>query len=132
MSLGDELRYLRARAGGLAPDEIQEATGIEAVLYCMLEQRYREMGDDETIEKLAAFFEADADMLKRARSRSRKAFNQYLSEALENQSPLELSLRTGETLSGHLAWWDLGALGLTPEDGGPLIVVQRHAVIDWS
>lgn len=131
MSLGDELRYLRAKAGGITPDEIQEATGISASLYCMLEQRYREIGDDETVEKLAAYFNADAEALKRARSRSRKALTQHLAQALESETPLQLHLRTGETLSGRLAWWDLGALGLESGDGGPLIVVQRHAVVDW-
>jgi transcriptional regulator with XRE-family HTH domain len=131
MSLGDELRYLRAKAGGPTPFEIKDATGIEAGLYRQLEQRYREMGDDETVEKLAAYFGCDADMLKRARSRSRKALSRHLEKALESQEPIQLHLRTGETLSGRLAWCDLGALGLEPQDGGPLIVVQRHAVIDW-
>ncbi len=132
MSLGDELRYLRARAGGVTPDEIQEATGVNATLYCMLEQRYRELGDDETLDKLATYFGADAEALKRARSRSRKALSQRLNQALVDESPLRLDLRSGETLRGSLAWWDLGALGLQPNDGGSLIVVQRHAVIDWS
>ncbi len=132
MSLGDELRYLRARAGGVTPDVIQEATGINVTLYCMLEQRYRELGDDETLDKLAAYFGADVEALKRARSRSRKALSQRLDQALAEKSPLRLDLRCGETLSGSLAWWDLGALGLQPDDGGSLIVVQRHAVIDWS
>jgi hypothetical protein len=132
MSLGDELRYLRARAGGATPDDIQEATGVSATLYCMLEQRYRELGDDETVEKLAGYFGADAEALKRARSRSRKALSQYLDQALANESPVRLELRCGETLNGSLAWWDLGALGLQPDEGSPLIVVQRHAVLEWS
>ncbi len=131
MSLGDELRYLRAQAGGPTPDEIEQATGVGASLYCMLEQRYREVGDDETVEKLAAYFKADADALKRARSCSRKALTQHLAKALQSASPLKLHLRNGETLNGRLAWWDLGALGLEPDDGAPLIVVQRHAVVDW-
>ncbi len=131
MSLGDELRHLRAKAGGPTPDDIEEATGVRASLYCMLEQRYREVGDDETVEKLAAYFKADADALKRARSRSRKALTQYLAKALESKEPFELRLRNGETLKGRLAWWDLGALGLEPGDGGSLIVVQRHVVVDW-
>jgi transcriptional regulator with XRE-family HTH domain len=131
MSLGDELRYLRAKAGGPTPQEIEEATGVNAGLYRQLEQRYREMGDDETVEKLAAYFDCDAEMLKRARPRSRKALSRHLEKALESEAPLQLHLRSGETLSGRLLWWDLGALGLEPENGGPLIVVQRHAVIDW-
>ena len=131
MSLGDELRLLRARAGGPTPLEIEEACGVDAGLYRQLEQRYREMGDDETIEKLAAYFGADADALKRARSRSRKALSQHLSEALDSGATIELELRTGETFTGRLAWWDLGALGLEPADGGPLILIQRHAVVGW-
>jgi len=131
MSLGDELRILRAKAGGLTPLEIEEAIGVDAGLYCQLEQRYREMGDDETLEKLAAYFGSDADLLKRARSRSRKALSQHLSQALNSEASIELELRTGETLAGHLAWWDLGALGLEPADGGSLVVIQRHAVVGW-
>jgi hypothetical protein len=98
----------------------------------MLEQRYRELGDDETLKSLADYFGADVEALKRARSRSRKALSQYMDQAQTNKSPVRLKLRCGETLSGSLAWWDLGALGLTPDDGGSLIVVQRHAVLDWS
>ena len=130
MSLGDELRFLRATAGGITPLEIAEATGIDAGLYCQLEQRYREMGDDETVEKLAAYFACDPDMLQRARSWSRKALSQHLARALAKESSIELHLRTGETLTGRPAWWDLGAIGLAVEDRS-LIVVQRHAVIDW-
>lgn len=132
MSLGDELRYLRARAGGPTPFEIAEATGVDAGLYRQLEQRYRELGDDETVEKLAAYFGCDAEWLKRARSRSRKALSQHLSRAAESGAPVRLRLRTGETLTGTVEGWDLGALGLRPPDGTPLLVVQRHAVIDWD
>jgi hypothetical protein len=90
------------------------------------------LGDDETLDKLADYFGADVEALKRARSRSRKALSQYMDQALLEKSLLRLNLRSGETLSGRLAWWDLGALGLQPDDGGSLIVVQRHAVLDWS
>jgi transcriptional regulator with XRE-family HTH domain len=131
MSLGDELRYLRAKAGGPTPLEIEEATGVKASHYSQLEQRYREMGDDDTIEKLAAYFGCDVEMLKGARARSRKALSQHLAQAQKSAQPVNLHLRPGETLRGRLAWWDLGTLGLQPEDGGPLIVVQRHAVVDW-
>ena len=131
MSLGDELRYLRARAAGLTPLEIEEKTGVTASIYRQLEQRYREIGDDETITKLAAFFDCDAEMLKRAHSRSRKALSRHLAEALGNETPVRFNLRSGETLEGRVVWWDLGSAGLEPQDGGSLIVVQRHAVIDW-
>ena len=130
MSLGDELRYLRALAGGPTPLEIAEVAGIDASLYRQLEQRYRELGDDETVEKLATYFDCDAELLKRARSHSRKALSQHLARTLSTKSLLELRLRTGETLTGRPVWWDLGAIGLEMEDG-TLIVVQRHAVIRW-
>jgi transcriptional regulator with XRE-family HTH domain len=131
MSLGDELRLLRALAGGPTPLDIAEEAGVEAGIYCQLEQRYREMGDDETLEKLASYFRCDPDILKRARSRSRKALSQHLAEAVRNEQPVELSLRTGDVLTGRVVVWDLGAIGLEPTDGGATIVVQRHAVIDW-
>jgi transcriptional regulator with XRE-family HTH domain len=131
MSLGDELRYLRAKAGGLTPFDIAEATGVDAGLYRQLEQRYREMGDDETVEQLAAFFDCDPDFLKRARGRSRKALSQHLETARRSGEIIQLHLRTSETLTGRVTWWDLGSAGLAPASGGPLIVVQRHAVTDW-
>jgi transcriptional regulator with XRE-family HTH domain len=131
MSLGDELRYLRAQAGGPTPSEIAEATGVDPGLYAQLEQRYREMGDDETVEKLAAYYGCNPEMLKHARSRSRKALSLHLHHALENEEWIRLHIRTGETLEGHVVWWDLGTLGLQAKDADELLVVQRHAVIDW-
>ena len=131
MSLGDELRYLRARAGGPSPVEIAEASGVDAGLYRQLEQRYREMGDDDTLQKLAVYFRCEAALLRHARSRSRKALSAYLAKAQELDGPIRLRLRTGETLQGRLAWWDMGAIGLQPDDSGTLIVLQRHAVVDW-
>ena len=131
MSLGDELRFQRAKAGGPTPLEIAEETGVDAGLYCQLEQRYREIGDDETIDKLAAYFGCAPDTLKRARTRSRKALSQYLDEARESGHPVKLTLRTEEILEGHVAWWDLGAVGLVPEGSDTLTIIQRHGVIDW-
>lgn len=131
MSLGDELRYLRARAGGPTPLEIEEATGVDSGLYRQLEQRYREMGDDETIEILAAYFGGDPEALKRARSRSRKALSRHLHLAQDSGSLARFQLRTGDTIDGRVAFWDLGCVGLEPQSGGPLVIVQRHAIIDW-
>jgi transcriptional regulator with XRE-family HTH domain len=131
MSLGDELRLLRAKAGGPTPFEIEEATGIDPGLYRQLEQRYREMGNDQTVEKLAAYFGCDAAALKRARGRSRKALSQHLHDAQTSGATVNLQLRSGELLRGRVTSWDLGCIGLAPMTGGPLIVVQRHAVVDW-
>ena len=131
MSLGDELRYLRARAGGPSPLEIAEACGVEAGLYRQLEQRYREMGDEETLQKLSVYFGCEAALLQQARSHSRKALSAYLAKVQELDGQIKLRLRTGETLQGRLAWWDMAAIGLHPDDGGTLIVLQRHVVVDW-
>jgi hypothetical protein len=131
MSLGDELRFQRAMAGGPTPMEIAEETGVDSGLYCQLEQRYREIGDGETIDKLAAYFKCDPATLKRAQSRSRKALSQYLYGARDSGHSVRLELRTQEILQGHVAWWDLGAVGLVLDDSDMLTVVQRHAVIDW-
>jgi transcriptional regulator with XRE-family HTH domain len=131
MSLGDELRIQRALAGGPTPLEIEEATGIAASLYAQLEQRYREMGDDETVEKLADYYSCDAQALRNARSRSRKAFSRHLAQAVRSKQPVRLKLRTGEVMDGLVIWWDLGAVGLDAQDEGPVTIIQRHAVIDW-
>lgn len=132
MSLGDELRFLRAMKGGRDLTEIAEACGVNNRLYSQIEKRYRQMGGDETLEKLAGYFGVDVDSLKWHRARYRKAFSRALQNALDKQDVLSLHMRNGVTLRGRVAWWDLGAAGLTPEDGGELIVVQRHAVIDWE
>jgi len=131
MSLGDELRYLRARAGGPTPLEIEEATGVDSGLYRQLEQRYREMGSDETVEQLAAYFGGDPEALKRARGRSRKALSQHLDDAQDRGSLVQFQLRSGGAISGRVVFWDLGCVGLSPVSGGPLVIVQRHAIIDW-
>lgn len=131
MSLGDELRLLRAQAGGPTPFEIEEATGIDPGLYRQLEQRYREMGNDRTVEKLAEYFGCDAAALKRARGRSRKALSQHLHNAQTSGSEVHLRLRSGDVLQGRVTSWDLGCIALVPAAGGPVLVVQRHAVVDW-
>jgi transcriptional regulator with XRE-family HTH domain len=133
MSLGDYLRYLRARRGGPNPREIAEAAGLpHGGIISQIEQRYREVGDDETLEKLAAYFEVPVEELRWRRARSRKAFSTFINEAMMNDEVVCLHLRLGEDLVGRVRWWDLSALSLEPLDGTPLIVVQRHAVDDWE
>jgi transcriptional regulator with XRE-family HTH domain len=132
MSLGDELRFLRAMKGGRDLTEIAEACGVDNHLYSQIEKRYRQMGDDETLEKLAGYFGVSVDSLKWHRARYRKALSRALQNAQNKQDVLSLRMRNGVTLRGRVDWWDLGTLGLAPEDGGELIVVQRHAVIDWE
>lgn len=132
MSLGDELRYLRAFHGGGNLREIEEQAGLQPGTIRTIEQRYRRVGeDDEVLAKIAAFYGVPLERLQFHRERYRKALSAVLQQAMESSALARFELRTGETLSGRVQWWDLGAFGLEPQSGGPLIVVQRHAVVDW-
>jgi transcriptional regulator with XRE-family HTH domain len=133
MSLGDELRYLRALHGGGNLGEIEQEMDLEPGTLRYLEQRYRRVGeDDEVLAKIAAYYNVPLGKLQFHRERYRKALSAYLQQALESGATARLELRTGETVAGQVRWWDLGAFGLDLEDGGPLTVVQRHAVLNWA
>lgn len=133
MSLGDELRYLRAFHGGGNLGEIEQEMGLEPGTLRYMEQRYRRVGeDDEVLAKIAAYYNVPLGKLQFQRERHRKALSAHLQQALESEATVRLELRTGETVAGRVRWWDLGAFGLDPEDDGPLTVVQRHAVLNWA
>ncbi len=134
MSLGDELRYLRAFHGGGNLMEIEDEIGLKPGTLRYMEQRYRRVGeDDEALAKIAAYYDASLERLQWHRERYRKALSAYLQQALKSETTVRVELRTGETLTGLVRWWDLGAFGLEPDEGeGSLIVVQRHAVLDWQ
>jgi hypothetical protein len=131
VSLGDQLRFLRAMKGGPSTREVANAIGLDRTTPLReIEQRYREIGDDALLEKLAVYFEVPVEELRWHRARYRKALSHALEETQDHAKPIHLVLRSGETLTGGVAWWDLGAIGLQPAEGA-LIVVQRHAVVDW-
>ncbi|MBU0702858.1 MAG: hypothetical protein KKC18_03245 [Chloroflexi bacterium] len=134
MSLGDELRYLRAFHGGGNMMEIEAEIGLEPGALRHMEQRYRRVGeDDEVLSRIAAYYTVPLEKLQYHRERYRKALSAYLHQAMETEAAVQVELRTSETLTGQVRWWDLGAFGLEPEEGGePLIVVQRHAVLGWK
>jgi len=133
MSLGDELRYLRAFHGGGNLMEIEDTIGLEPGTLRYMEQRYRLVGeDDEVLAKIAAYYDVPLETLQYHRAWYRKALSATLHQALESGPVARFELRTGETLAGRVRWWDLGAFGLEPESGEPLTVVQRHAVLDWA
>jgi len=132
MSLGDELRYLRAFHGGGNLQEIEAEIGLEPGTLRYMEQRYRRIGeDDELLARIAAYYGVPVERLQFHRERYRKALSTYLHHAQESGTLVRCELRTGETLTGKVRWWDLGAFGLDPDEGGPLTVVQRHSVLDW-
>lgn len=133
MSLGDYLRYLRAMRGGPSPIEIAKEAGLESPrILTEIEQRYRKVGDEETLKKLAAYYQVPVEELRWRMERPRKAFTLFAHEAMLKQDTVLLRLRMGQNLKGRILWWDLGAIGLDPLDGSEQIVVQRHAIDDWE
>ena len=133
MSLGDEVRYLRAFHGGGDLMEIEEAIGVEPGTLRRMEQRYRRVGeDDEELAKIADYYGASLEKLQWHRERYRKALSAYLQEAMTSQTTACFELRTGEQMTGRVCWWDLGSFGLETAEDEALIVVQRHAVLDWE
>lgn len=131
MSTGDYVRYLRATKGGPTPHDIQEATGITAGLYRQLEQRYREVGDEEDLTKLAEYFGVPAAELIERSAWTRKALSEALVNARETQRSIRIELRNGEAIVGSVKWSDLGATLIIAEDGRE-IVIQRHFVDRWQ
>jgi len=131
MSLGDTLRLLRAKLGGITPMDIEAATTLPKGLYRQMEQRYRAVGDDESIGILAQFYGVPADDLRWRLNWSRKALSRALVESVRANTPITLYLWNEQQLSGTALWWDLGAIGLVTSGENP-IVVQRHAVERWN
>jgi len=131
MSLGDYLRILRAKRGGITPWEIEAATNLPRGLYRLMEQRYRAVGDDESIHALADFYGVPFEELRWRLDWPRKALSQALAAALAQGDPITLYLSTGQVVKGKVCWWDLGAVGVDTGDEG-LVVVQRHAVERWE
>jgi transcriptional regulator with XRE-family HTH domain len=133
MSLGDYVRYLRALKGG--PDflSIEEAIGIPSGTLRQIEQRYRRVGeDDEELQKLAGYFGVPVDELTWRREKWRKLLSEALYTAQNEGRAIRLNLRDGPTFEGRVVWWDLGATELDLSSDQGHVVVQRHAVDDWS
>lgn len=131
MSTGDYVRYLRATKGGPTPHDIQEATGITAGMYRQLEQRYREVGNEEDLTKLAEYFGVPAEELIDRAPWTRKALSAALVTARETQYPIRIELRNGEAIVGSVKWSDLGAALIVADDGREM-VVQRHFIDRWQ
>jgi hypothetical protein len=133
MSLGDELRYLRAFHNGGNLQEIEDEIGLPHNALSTMEQRYRRVGeDDDELAKIAAYYGVPLEKLQWHRERYRKALSAYLQETMGSETIAGFTLRTGEEIKGRVRWWDLGAFGLESESSQPLVVVQRHAVVDWE
>jgi transcriptional regulator with XRE-family HTH domain len=133
MSLGDYLRYLRAKHGGESTLEIAKVLGLPSPWPINeIEQRYREVGTDELVQKLAAYYGVPGEELLARRKRSRKALSQYLEDAQKANRKAMLLLRNGERLAGMVLWADMGAFALDLGDGSGPVIVERHIVDDWK
>lgn len=131
MSLGDTLRVLRAKRGGITPLDIEAALpDLPKGIYRQMEQRYRAVGDDASIRLLADLYGVPFEDLRWRLDWPRKALSRALVHAQQNDLPITLYLWDGRTVSGKVMWWDLGAAALTTDDGE--IVVQRHAAERWE
>jgi len=131
MSLGDTLRLLRAKRGGITPLEIETATTLPKGLYRQMEQRYRAVGDDASLRVLADFYAVPFEDLWWRLDWPRKALSRALVVCMRDKSPITLYLWNGQTVTGLVQWWDLGAVQLESADG-ELVVVQRHATERWE
>jgi sRNA-binding regulator protein Hfq len=131
MSTGDYVRFLRAVKGGATPWDIEQATGVPSSTYRQIEQRYRDIGSDEEMAKLAEYFGVAPGELLDRREWTRKALSSFLADACEEERPVRLFLRTGDTLEGTVAWFDLGAT-LLRSAAGEEVVVQRHIIDRWE
>lgn len=131
MSLGDMLRLLRARRGGIAPLDIEAALPeLPKGLYRQIEQRYRAMGDDDSIRMLAEFYGMTFEELRWRLDWPRKALSRALVQAVQTGAPITLHLWSGHSVTGQVKWWDLGAVCLDTAEGE--LIVQRHAAERWS
>jgi sRNA-binding regulator protein Hfq len=131
MSLGDYLRLLRAQRGGVTPLDIEAVLPeLTKGIYRQMEQRYRAVGDDESVRLIAGYYGLPFEELHWRLDWPRKALSRALVHALMNDTPITLHLWNGQVQAGHVNWWDLGALELETA-GGP-VVIQRHAVERWD
>ena len=92
MSTGDYVRQLRAVKGGPTPLEIEEAAGLTPGTYRQLEQRYRAIGSEEDLAKLAEFFQVPVDELTSRQQWTRKDLSAALVEANEQDRSIRLEL----------------------------------------
>ena len=131
MSLSDHLRYLRALHGGTDTVTIATAIGLElpGQIY-LAETCYRPVDNVPLVENLAAYYGRSTEEFHWHNARPRKYLTFYIAQAIRNKQAVSLTLRSQEVLQGNPEWWDLSSIGLRMGDGR-LLVVQRHAVIDW-
>ncbi len=130
MSSGDYLRFLRALRGGKDFFTIEAETGIPSGIMRQIEQRYRAVGDEETLRRLAEYYGVPAEEVLWRHEWSRARLTFALEDAMRQDVPIRLFLRTGETFTGKVCWVDLAATCLVVD--GKEIIIQRHWVDKWE
>jgi len=131
MSLGDYVRYLRAMNGGPDYRAVEAATGVAGRTLREIEQRYRRVGEDDDLHKLADYFGVPVQELTWRREKWRKLLSEALHTAQKEGRSIRLVVRDGPVFEGRVLWWDLGAAELELSGGEDNVVVQRHVVDDW-
>jgi hypothetical protein len=133
MSLGDYLRFLRAKHGGESTLKIAEALGLQSPWPINeIEQRYRDAGSEELVAKLAEYYEVPLEELTSRRARSRKSLTAFLNNASEEGLTVMLLVRPGQRLQGTVDWFDMGAVKLAAPSAPTETIVQRHMIDDWE
>lgn len=130
MSSGDYLRFLRALHGGKDFFTIEAECGVPSSLMRQIEQRYRAVGDEETLRKLAEYYGVSAEDVLWRHEWSRARLTFALEDAMRKGKPIRLFLRTGEVYEGYVQWVDLGATSLKVDEKE--IIIQRHWVDKWE
>ena len=109
MSLGDYVRYLRAVKGGPTPWEIEAASGIPAGIYRQIEQRYRAIGEEQLLEKMATYYEVAPDELRWRQNWPRKGLTSacllYTSDAADERSSVDLGGRRIIKKKKRVKYW---------------------------
>ncbi len=132
MSLSDHLRYLRAMQGGPHIADVAHGANVDNVAaVTVAEKQYRPLEDEDLLNKLAAYYGRPLEEFHWHNARSRKQFTFFINGAMGSETAVSLTLRHGVTLTGTVEDWDLACVALRTADGR-LLVVQRHAIIDWS
>jgi len=119
--------------GGESTADIAKAIGIPTPWPINeVEQRYREVGSDELVAKLAEYYGVPVEDLLWRRKLSRKKLSEFLEETSKSGQKARLLLRTGERMEGTVQWFDLGAAALDLADGSGQVIVQRHIIDNWE
>ncbi len=133
MSLADFSRFMRAKNGGWGFEDLSARVGAPvAKQLFQLERKQRDVATDDLIEQMAQLYQTPVEELRWHQERSRRALNTFCTQHQAAKTAVTLKLRYGPSLSGTILWHDIAAIGLNTGTPEQLIVVQRHAVIDWE